>query len=226
MVYAMLIGVVLFLIVIMVAVTFFSSFFENLYIAFAEQLETSKNRSTNPTGSTSCDLRFEIYPSFDEPPFAGILDLEVKQRLWLGIASPNSGGQVYHPEVATALFRECHTQQSGIGGFFQNIAPTFSIEKIRNVQASLLALTNLFSTQSFQVDMEVFKVRDGTAIGTKVVRVTEPQHAKLPFNVPNQVFVFDNVELTDYNVHITCSGDCFRVNNLPTGEPYIYRIRP
>lgn len=226
MVFAILITGVVFLVVILVAVSFFSTFFENLYIVFAEQLETSKNKSTNTVGSTVCDLRFEIYPSFDEPPFAGILDLEVKQRLWLGIASPNSNGQIYHPEVATAFFRECHTQKSGIGGFLQNIAPTFTIEKIRNVQASLLALTNAFTTQSFQVDMEFFKVSDGTAIGTKTVRATEPQLAKLPFIVKDQVFVFENVELTDYNVHISCSGDCFRVNNLANGEPYIYRIRP
>jgi hypothetical protein len=221
MVYSMLIGGAFFLIVLMVGFTFFSSFFENIYLAFAEQLEASKNRSTTRTGSTVCDLRFEIFGAFDEAPFG--FDLEIKQRLYLGVGSPNSGGQVFHPEVAVVNFRECETKQSGISGFIQSIAPTFHVEKLRNIQASLLAFTNI-TPQEFQVEMEFFRVDDGTSLGTKVVRKTEPAGAKLPFAF-DEVFVFDNVELNDYNVHITCSGDCTKINTLPSGEPYVYRIR-
>lgn len=212
------IATIIFLIVIMVFFSMFSTVFENLYNAFADQFETAKNKSTTQAGDTVCDLRFEVFPSFDEAPFG--FDLEIRQRLYLGVGSPNSGGKVYHPEVATALFRECHTK----GTSLFDLSPTFTLEKIHNLQATLLAFTNI-TPQSFQVDMEFFKVSDGTAIGTKTVRAIEPAGAKLPFIVPNQVFVFENVELTDYNVHISCSGDCTRTNTLPSGEPYIYRIR-
>ena len=221
MVLGTLIGLAIFIIVILVAFTMFSSFFENVWAYVNDQLEFQKNKSTNRAGSTVCDLRFEVFGSFDEAPFG--LDLEIKQRLYLGAGSPNSGGSVYHPEVINFVFRECEEKQTGFKGFLQSVAPSFNIEKFNNIQASLLALTNI-TPQEFQVEMEFFRVDDGTSLGTKSFRITEPSLAKLPFNF-DKVFVFENVEANDYNVHITCSGDCGRINTLPNGEPYIFKVR-
>ena len=221
MVLASIIGISIFIIVILVAFTMFSSFFENVWAYVNDQLEFQKNKSSNRVGSTVCDLRFEIFGAFDEAPFG--FDLETKQRLYLGVGSPNSGGSVYHPEVGTFLFRECEQRESGFRGFIQSVAPSFNIEKFNNVQASLFAFTNL-TPQEFQVEMEFFRVDDGTSLGTKSFRYPEPSLAKLPFSF-DKVFVFENVELNEYNVHITCSGDCTKINTLPSGEPYVFKIR-
>src|SRR3972149_12139143 len=106
-----------FIIAIVIGVVYFSTFFENLYVAFLEKQELSKNIATAKAGSTVCQLRYEIFVSYDEAPFG--FDFETDQRLWLGTPSPNSAGQVYHPEVANHLFRDCATKQSGVAGFFQ-----------------------------------------------------------------------------------------------------------
>jgi len=209
------------IIAIVIAFVYFSTFFENLYIAFAEKQELAKNIATARVGSTVCQLRFEVFVSYDEAPFG--FDFEQKQRLWLGIPSPNSGGQAYHPEVANHIFRDCETKQSGISGFLQLVSPSFTLEKVQNVQASLLAFTNI-TPQEFQTKMEFFRVDDGRSLGIKTLRTSEPAGAKLPFR-DQGVFIFDNVELGQYNVHITCEGDCAKVNALPSGEPFIYKIR-
>jgi len=221
MVFAMLIGIVIFLVVIMVAFSFFSEVFEDMYYAVAEQFEAQKNRSTNRAGSLVCDMRVEVHGAFDEAPFG--FDLELKQRLYLGVGSPNSGGIVYHPEVMKVDFKECAEKQDGIAGFIQSVAPTFTVEKFDRVRSTLLAFTNI-TPQEFTVDMEFFRVDDGTSIGIKTVRKDEPAGAKLPLFY-DKVFVFQNIEFNEYDVHITCSGDCTKINNLPSGEPYIYKIR-
>ncbi len=215
-----LIGVAFFLIVIVFAITYFSAFFENVFAFLEDFLETSKNKAGNRDGSTVCDLRFRLWGAFDEAPFG--FDLETDQRLYLGQASPNSKGQVFHPEVAQFNFEQCY--QEGSGTLFQ-LLPRFTTEKFENTQLSQFALTNIFGDLDFTIKMDFIRTDDGRTIGTKTKHFTERQFADLPFTVDTKVMTFEEIELTKYDVEITCSGDCTKINDQENNEPFIYRIR-
>jgi len=214
-----LIGIAFFLIVIVFAITYFSSFFENVFAFIEDFLETSKNRAGNRDGSTVCDLRFRLFGAFDEAPFG--FDFETDQRLYLGVASPNSGGQVFHSEVAKFEFVDCY--QQGSGTLF-NFLPAISTEKFGNLQATTLAFTNITDLE-FTITLDFIRTDDGRTIGTKTIRISERSLSDLPFTFDSGLKIFDNVELTRYNVEITCSGDCTKINNLQNNEAFIYKVR-
>ena len=214
-----LIGVAFFLIVIVFAITFFSAFFTNVFAFIEDFFEQQANKAETETGDTVCDLRFRLWGAFDEAGFG--FDLETDQRLYLGQSSPNSGGQVFHSEVATAEFDRCYTQ--GSGTLFQSVLPAITTENLDGL-VTQLALTNITDLE-FTITMEFIRVDDGRSIGTKTKIVKERSLSDLPFTFDTGIKVFDDVELTRYNVEVTCSGDCTKINNLSNNEPYIYKIR-
>ena len=215
-----LIGFAFFLIVIAFAITFFGSFFTNVFAFIEDFFEQQKNRAENRDGATVCDLRFQLWGAFDEAPFG--FDLETDQRLWLGEASPNSGGRIFHPEVAQTTFDRCYTQGAG-GSLFQSVVPAFTTENLSDL-ATELAFTNITDLE-FKITMKFIRVDDGRTIGTKTHTVQQKSLSDLPQTFDTGVRIFDDVELAKYDVEITCSGDCSKINNLASGEPYIYKIR-
>ncbi len=219
MVYAFLIGITIFLIVVIFAVTFFSALFTDVFAFIEDFFEQQANKAETEKGDTVCDLRFRLWGAFDEAGFG--FDLETDQRLYLGQSSPNSGGQVFHREIATAEFDRCYTK--GSGSLFQSVLPTFSTENF-DALVTQLAFTNITDLE-FEVHMEFIRVDDGRSIGTKRVIVKERSFSDLPFTFDSGVKIFGDVELTRYDVEITCSGDCTKINNLANNEAFIYKIR-
>ena len=223
MVFGILIGIVFFLIVIMFAVSFFSTFFENVFAFFEEFFDIQANKAENRVGSTVCDLRLQIWGAFDEAPFG--FDFETQQRMWLGIASPNSGGTVFHQEVAKPTFLDCYTKTSGFQ--LQSIIPAstgFDSDKL-NAISQQLAFTNALNPLIFTVSYEIIRVDDNRSVGTRTITVNQRQLADLPQVFSTGIATFSNIELTRYNVEITCGGDCTKINELASGEPFVYKIR-
>lgn len=223
MVFGALIAIAFFLIVIVFAVTFFSNFIENIFAFIEEFFDVQANKAENRVGSTVCDLRFQLWGAFDEAPFG--FDFETQQRMWLGVASPNSGGSVFHPEVAKATFLDCFTKTSRFQ--IQSILPTFTgldSDKL-NSFGQTLAFTNALNPLIFEVHYEIIRVEDNRSIGTRTVVVNQRQLADLPQVFTTGVATFSNIELTRYNVEITCSGDCTKINELASGEQFIFKIR-
>ncbi|MCP6727128.1 MAG: hypothetical protein KJI69_03830 [Patescibacteria group bacterium] len=213
-----LIGVAFFLIVIVFAITFFSAFFTNVFAFIEDFFEQQANKAKNRDGSTVCDLRFKLWGAFDEAGFG--LDLETDQRLYLGRSSPNSGGQVFHPEVAVADFDRCYTEGSGT---FLQLLPVITTENF-DALVTQLAFTNITDLE-FTITMEFIRTDDGRSIGTKTMVVKERSLSDLPFTFDTGIRVFADVELTRYDVEVTCGGDCTKINNLANNEPFIYKIR-
>jgi len=222
-VFGALIGIAFFLIVIVFTVTFFSTFFENVFAFIEEFFDIQANKADNRLGSTVCDLRFQLWGAFDEAPFG--FGFETQQRMWLGVASPNSGGSVFHPEVAKATFQDCYTKTSGFQ--LQSVTPAltgFDSDKL-NSFGQTLAFTNALNPLIFEVSYEIIRVDDNRSLGTRTNIVNERQLADLPHTFSTGVATFSNIELTRYNVEITCSGDCTKINELASGEPFVFKIR-
>jgi len=214
-----LIGIAFFFIVIIFAITFFSTFFTNVFAFIEEFFELQANKSVNRVGSTVCDLKFQLWGAFDEAGFG--FALETDQRLYLGVSTPNSGGNIFHPEIAKVTFQDCYTKTSGFQ--IQSIAPKFNTENLSVLQQEL-AFTNI-TDLTFTITFDIIRVDDNTSIGTKTVTVFEKSLADLPHTFSSGVKTFSNVELSRYNVEITCGGDCTKINDLSGGEAFIFKIR-
>ncbi len=213
------------LVIFMVAVVFFlgtfSEYFEDVSAFIGGLLDESAIKSPNRSGNVVCDMTFTLFGAFDEAGFG--FDLEFQQRLYLGVSSPSSGGVVFHPEVAEFFFRPdtCIIQGDGINLF--SLIPTFSTDKLSQIQAGTLALTNI-TDLVFQVEVKFVRIDDRTIAKTKTITVFEKSFSPLPKTFTEK-FSVDNIEVTNYDVEITCSGDCSKVNELSAGQPFIYQIR-
>ncbi len=213
------------LVILMVAIVYFISFFseglDDVFVWIGGLLDADAIKSPNRAGNVVCDMTFTLFGAFDETGFG--FDLETQQRLYLGQSSPSSGGAVFHPEVAEFFFRPntCIVQGDGINLF--SLIPTFSLDKLSQVQAGTLAITNL-TDLTFQVEVKFVRIDDRTVAKTKVLTVNEGALSPLPKTFTEK-FSVDNIEVTNYDVEITCSGDCSKVNQLSAGQPFIYKIR-
>jgi len=214
------------LVILMLAVVWFFSFFsdvgEDVFAFIRGFIDESSIKSPNRSGNVVCDMTFELFPAFDEAGFG--LGFETQQRLYLGVSSPSSGGVIFHPEVATFNFRPdtCFTQGEGFNLF--QLFPTISTDKLRDIQSRTLAITNILGDLSFTIDLKFIRTDDRTVAKTKQLVVVQQQLTSLPQTV-NRIFSVDNIEVTNYDVEITCGGDCNRVNQLSQGQPFVYRIR-
>ncbi len=210
----------------MVAIVWFFSFFsdvgEDVFAFIGGLIDESSLKSPNRSGNVVCDMTFELFPAFDEAGFG--FDLETKQRLYLGQASPSSEGVTWHPEVATFFFRPdtCFVQGEGFNLF--NLFPTIYTEKLEEFQTQSLALTNILGDLSFTIDVKFIRVDDRTVAKSKQLVVVQKQLTDLPQTL-RKIFPVDNIEVTNYDVEITCGGDCNKVNNLSQGQPFIFKIR-
>jgi len=221
MVLAGLIGFTIFLIVIIFAITFFSDYFEDVFAFLDGFFDAQSLKADNREGNVICDMRFELFGAFDEAGFG--FDLEFQQRLYLGQPTPSSGGSVFHSEVAQWSFDpdSCFVQGQGINLF--QLVPTFYAEKAQQLQTQALALTNI-TDLNFQINVVFKRLDDNSIAKTKTLFVDQKSFSPLP-QVFNRPFPIDNIEVTNYDVEITCTGDCSKVNNLPVGQPFIFKIR-
>jgi len=213
------------LVVLMVVIVWFLGTFseglDDIAVFIGGLLDANALKSPNRAGNVVCDMTFTLFGAFDEAGFG--FDLEVQQRLYLGQSSPSSGGGVFHPEVAEFFFRPdtCNIQGEGIN--FLSLIPTFSTDKLSQIQAGTLALTNI-TDLNFQVEIKFIRIDDRTIAKTKTLTIFEKSFSPLPKTFTER-FSVDNIEVTNYDVEITCSGDCSRVNNLASGVPFVYQIR-
>jgi len=222
MVLAGLIGFAIFLIIIIFAITFFSDYFEDVFAFIEGFLDAQSLKSDNREGNVVCDMRFELFGAFDEAGFG--FDLEFQQRLYLGQSTPSSGGNIFHPEVAQWQFIAGSCVIQGETSSLFSLFPTFYAEKIEEFQTQSLALTNI-TDLDFTVTLVFKRTSDNTIAKTKTLSFSQQSFSPLPQTF-NRAFPVDNIEATNYNVEITCGGDCSKVNNLEAGEPFIFQIRP
>ena len=216
-----LITLVVLLVVIVWVLGTFSEGLEDIFAFIGGLLDANALKSPNRAGNVVCDMTFTLFGAFDEAGFG--FDLEFQQRLYLGQATPSSGGQIFHPEVAEFFFRPntCNVQGEGINLF--SLIPTFSTDKLSQIQAGTLALTNI-TDLNFQIEVKFVRIDDRTVAKTKTLTVFEKALSPLPKTFTEK-FSVDNIEVTNYDVEITCSGDCSKVNQLSAGQPFIYKIR-
>jgi hypothetical protein len=222
MVLAGFIAFAIFIIIIIFAITFFSDLFEDVFAFIEGFLDAQSLKSDNREGNVVCDMRFELFGAFDEAGFG--FDLETQQRLYLGQSSPSSSGNIFHQEVAQWEFIAGSCVVQGETSSLFSLFPTFYAEKLEEFQTQSLALTNITDLQ-FTVTMVFKRTDDNTIAKTKTVHVSEKSLSPLPKTF-SRAFPVDNIEATNYNVEITCGGDCSKVNNLSAGQPFIFQIRP
>lgn len=222
MVFLTLITLVILMVAIVLFINYFSEGLDDVFVWVGGLLNADAIKSPNRAGNVVCDMTFELFPAFDEAGFG--FDLETQQRLYLGVASPSSEGQVWHSEVATFFFRPdtCHVQGQGINLF--SLIPTFSTNKLSDIQTQPLAFTNILGDLTFTIDVKFIRTDDRTVAKTKQFVVVQKQLSSLPQTLTRIVSV-DNIEVTNYDVEITCGGECNKVNQLPQGQPFIYKIR-
>jgi len=216
-----LIALVVLLVVIVWFLGTFSEGLDDIFVFIGGLLDADAIKSPNRSGNVVCDMTFTLFGAFDETGFG--FDLEVQQRLYLGVSSPSSGGVVFHPEVAEFFFRPntCIVQGDGINLF--SLIPTFSTDNLSNIQAQTLAITNI-TDLTFEVEVKFIRIDDRTVAKTKTLTINEVSFSPLPKTFTKK-FSVDNIEVTNYDVEITCSGDCSKVNQLSAGQPFIYKIR-
>lgn len=219
----MVLGTLIGVIILIIAVVIGFSYFSDVAVDIIDQIGLFSERQGNivkaQEGETVCDLRFTLFGAFDlAPPLEDFFFED--QRLYLGQSSPSQPfTDVFHPEIAQWNFRDCYTE--GTGTLF-NLAPQFHTERLDSGQVAL-NLGRFIADQNFKVELE-FERDDGRVL-RKVpsFTITEPAGTPLPFTF-EKTFVFDNIPLDDYDVKITCSGDCQIVNLGEPNEAFIYNI--
>lgn len=215
-----LIGLVLLIIVVVVGFSYFSDVANGVLEQIGIFSERQGNIVKTSQGETVCDLRFTLFGVADlAPPLEDFLFEDL--NIYLGRASPSNPFEtVFHPEIADWNFRDCYTEGSAT---LFNLVPQLHTERLDSGQVAL-NLGRFLTDQNIKIEMVFIRDSDGRELRkTPSFTITVPQFEPLPRTF-EKTFVFDNIPLDDYDVKITCSGDCQRINGMKANAPFTYNI--